>query len=311
MLKARVPLPLVLCVAVGAVGAVGAACSSGTSTGGAPAPPGTSARVTTSNRPSNLTGSAAEGASPSGGRPTPIVYRPANLSRTRKVPLVVALHASGGTPAGFEATSRWNQMASRHRFVVAYLGSAAPAWKYLSNVAYISREITRIERAQNIDHNRVYVTGFSAGAYISYFVGCKLSGQIAGIAPVSDGMVLRTCHLARPISELTIIGTQDILPLGGTGRFPSVYQVASLWRRLDRCPRRRPSTSRVGPTLQRVWAPCRDGSAVGLYILNGGHHVYPGAPTDAAMGPQFQSDASYDATRAIWAFFASHSPRRG
>jgi len=241
-----------------------------------------------------------------GSRPAPIIYRPRGLSRAKRVPLVIALHASGGVPAGFEARSGWNQLADGNGFVVAYLGSAAPAWKSPSNVAYISSMIDKVSAAQRIDPRRVYVTGFSAGAYISYFVGCRLSRKVAAIAPVSSGMLPQTCHLARPVSELTIIGTMDILPLKGTARFPPAASVAALWRGLDHCPARAPRAVQVGPTGQTTWAGCADGSAVGLYIINGGRHVYPGS-SDAAPG---SPDASYDASRAIWAFFAAH-PAKG
>src|ERR1700757_5211584 len=48
----------------------------------------------------------ASGALPSTGPgPAPIVYRPPGLSRARAVPLVIALHATGGTPATFRLTT--------------------------------------------------------------------------------------------------------------------------------------------------------------------------------------------------------------
>src|SRR6202011_907635 len=118
---------------------------------------------------------------PPGPRPAPIIHLPPGFSRARQAPLVIALHASGGTPAGFEATSGWDQVANQHGFVVAYLGSGAPAWKDPSNVAYISSEIDQLESTYNVNPRRVYVTGFSAGAYGTYLVGCGLSSKVAAI----------------------------------------------------------------------------------------------------------------------------------
>lgn len=235
-------------------------------------------------------------------RPAPIVHLPPHWSAGRRVPLVIALHASGGDPAGFETTSGWDAVADEHGFVVAYLGSAAPAWKYVSNVAYISAEIHSLTARYNIDPHRVYVTGFSAGAYISYFVGCRLSGTVAAIAPVSGVMVSQHCNPAHPVSELTIIGTHDIIPLAGTPRFPAPAKVTALWRRLDRCPATRPKTTVTGPTSEQTWSSCAAGSAVGFYVINGGVHVYPGAPGLPASDPS----ASYDASEAVWSFFAAH-----
>src|SRR5260221_5768994 len=44
-----------------------------------------------------------------GPRPAPIVHLPSGWHSGARVPLVIALHASGGTPAGFEATSGWDR----------------------------------------------------------------------------------------------------------------------------------------------------------------------------------------------------------
>lgn len=222
------------------------------------------------------------------------------------MPLVIALHPSGSTPARFEAVSGWDRVADRHGFVVAYLGSAAPAWKSPSQVAYIDNEIRRLTRERDIDPQRVYVTGFSAGAYISYFVACRLSARVAAIAAVSGAMAPQRCEPSRPVSELTIFGSHDIIPLTGTGRFPAATKVAALWRALDHCPERRPRTSLAGPVTEQTWGPCGDGAAVALYVVHGGRHAYPGSPKLAPSEP----DAQLDASAAIWAFFAAH-PSRG
>jgi polyhydroxybutyrate depolymerase len=235
-------------------------------------------------------------------RPAPVVHLPSNARQGGRLPLVIALHASGGTPKGFERASGWDRVADAHGFVVAYLGSADPAWKDPSNVVYIAAQIRRLEARYPIDPHRVYVTGFSAGAYITYFVGCRLSLLVTAIAPISGAMAPQRCKPTRPISELTIIGTKDIVPLSGTRRFPAPATVTARWRVIDGCPKSPASTSIVGPTTERVWSPCAQGTAVGFYVIAGGKHAYPGAPGTAGNSP----DSRYDASRAAWAFFASH-----
>jgi polyhydroxybutyrate depolymerase len=245
-----------------------------------------------------------DGGAPSGARPAPVVYRPPGLSFSKAVPLVVALHASGGTPASFEAKTGWDKVANAHGFVVAYLGSAAPAWKDTSNIGYISSEISSIEKSQHIDARRVYETGFSAGAYISYGVGCQLSRQVAAIAPVSDSMPPQSCHLARPVSEFVITGTNDLIPLAGVPRlgFPSMQNVEALWRKLDGCPGNGPKSSTSGAISNTTWGSCADGSAVQLDIINGGIHVWPGSSGLAQTTPDSQMNAS----AVIWSFFSKH-----
>lgn len=224
----------------------------------APVQPADSSALPASDLSASASTTSDTSPTPGGPRPAPIVYRPPGLSRSRTVPLVVALHASGGTPALFEARTGWDQVANKHGFVVAYLGSAAPAWKNPSNVNYIGSMIRRIKRSQHIDPRRVFVTGFSAGGYISFEVACRLSGLVAAIAPVSGVMAPQTCNPPHPVSMLSIFGTKDIIPLSGTALFPSVYSVASHWRQLDSCASSRPSrVKQVGPIRERGAAPRR------------------------------------------------------
>ncbi len=236
----------------------------------------------------------------------PIVYVPAELP-AGKVPLVIALHGSGGTPLGMESSTQFDRLARRHGFIVAYLASGSPGdnWILPSETASISSTIDRLEASEPIDPTRVYVTGFSAGGYESYRSGCLLSKKVAAIAPVGVSMnqaLYQTCTVSRPVSTLIVIGSADAGHYGGYSGLPSAPEAAAKWRALDGCPPAPPSTSRApGPTNRRIWTGCADGSAVGLNVVVGGGHTWP--------GPQLGSstpDGRYGASAAIWAFFAAH-----
>jgi polyhydroxybutyrate depolymerase len=221
------------------------------------------------------------------------------------VPLVVALHASGGYPATFEAGSGLDAVAKQHGFVVAYLGSpepTSPAWRLVDmsrNLAYVSSEIKSLTMSENIDPKRVYVTGFSAGASMAYFVGCQLSSQVDGIAPVSGAMEFTDpCHISHPVSELEVIGTSDAIPINGSALLLSDVQMAALWRRLDGCVSQS-STTVTGPVSEYTWNRCNEGSGVKLFVIQGGTHQWPGP---GAGG----TDARFSAAQAVWAFFEAH-----
>jgi polyhydroxybutyrate depolymerase len=246
-----------------------------------------------------------QGVASASSRPAPIVYRPPGLRRSRPVALVVALNASGGVPATFETTSGLDAVADQHGFVVAYLGSLAPtspAWllgDMPQNLAYIGSEIKSLTVSENIDPKRVYVTGFSAGATMAYFVGCQLSSLVDGIAPVSGAMRFTDpCHLSHPVSELDVIGTRDAIPIAGTTRLLSDEQVSARWRRLDGCASR--SSSAVSGTVtERTWSQCKGSSGVGLYVIQNGTHQWPGPQASG-------TDAQFAAASAVWAFFDAH-----
>lgn len=241
-----------------------------------------------------------------GVRPAPIIYRPSYLSPTAQVPLVIALHGSPGTPTTMQGTTHFEQVADEHGFEVAYLGSPCPSsWKNVSvDVPYISSEIDQLEAAGNVDPKRVYVTGVSAGGYATYFVGCGISSKVAAIAVVSSAMLnsVKTCPLTHPVSELTIIGTNDAIPIDGGPNLRGAAPTENLWATLDGCSGA-PSASQLTPATQATtWSRCTNGTSVGLYVIQGGHHTWPGTYGLAPSDP----DSQYNASEGIWAFFAAH-----
>ncbi len=204
-----------------------------------------------------------------------------------------------------------NSVAAQHRFVVAYLGTSDPAhaWAPPSDTTYVHNMIGAITRTQNIDPDKVYVIGFSAGGYEAWRVGCLYSSQVAGIAIVANNMnqqLYNSCKLTRPESEYLLVGGADsIRPTGIPGKLPSAAKTTARWRQLDGCAggSARPLT-RSNITFQ-TWTSCIDGSAVSLTYVGGGLHNWPGGPTISTAADPYSK--RYDASQAIWAFLSPHS----
>ncbi len=246
--------------------------------------------------------------SQSGLRLPPIIYRPSWLSRASKAPLVIALHGGGTPGAGpqsMEGLTHFEALANQKGFVVAYLDSSSQTnpWNPRTNdLAYVSSMIDQLKVSQNVDPNRVYITGFSAGGNETWLAGCELSNKVAAIAVVAYDMrkaLYDSCQITRPVPELLMIGDQDGIRFTGLpGRVISAYQATARWRALDGCAAAPVQTQQVSAVLQQTWTACTDGSAVGLYVIHGGGHDWPpygdGSPTN------------YSASAAIWAFFSAH-----
>jgi polyhydroxybutyrate depolymerase len=251
-------------------------------------------------------------APPVGPRLQPIIYRPANLPRSRKVPLLIALPGVGGTPHNMQRGTRFDRLADMHGFVVAYLASAdrARPWRpaaWPQDLRYISSMIDRLKLRDNVDPKRVYVVGFSNGGAFTFVVGCRLSSKIAAIVPVSAIMNTKLdvpCAISHPVSELSIIGNADGRFNGLGGYTLSADQVAATWRAKNGCQAGQPArVSQVGSAIEKTWGPCAAGSAVGLYVVQGGTHIYPGDPSFNL--PPSNPDAQFDASPAIWAFLSA------
>ena len=277
----------------------------GTTTGATPATTtgSTTTPTTVSTIPSMCRTQAAAG------RQSAIICRPPGLSSSTKIPLLIALEGSGGTPSGMMTGTGFNSLATKYGFEVAYLGSvdAVHNWwtaydpNYLS---YFSSMISQLEGTDNIDPTRIYFAGFSAGGLASYRAACELGGKVAAFADLGAVVGPHRCFsLPAPVSQLTILGTQDRYPVSGT--VTSGTATATRFTGLDGCTAQS-STTQVGPTSQHIWSNCNAGTTVGLYVIQGGGHVWPQPQPTPPYAPTGSPDAQYYASLAIWQFLSPH-----
>ena len=230
-----------------------------------------------------------------------VVFRPANLSKAQPVPLVVL---PTGSISDTRTRTNIEAPANQRGFVVAYAqinksyndvvhaaGTEDPAHPY-PDMVDISNVIDTVVASENIDPARVYMTGFSLGATLTYRAGCILSGKVAAIAPVAGVVVDSNCHATRPVSLYAFNGTNDPgAPYNGGGGFPSVAAAIDLWKGYDGCTG---SSSNMvsGPVTIATWSQCSAGSVVQLATIGGGGHSWP-------------TGGRLDATTAMTAFFLS------
>jgi polyhydroxybutyrate depolymerase len=250
-------------------------------------------------------------------------------------PLVVELHGGGGNAGAIERQTGFFDLADEKGFLVAAPnGTGRRADRLLTwnagwccgqasqndvdDVGFVAAMLDDIAAHYPLDVDRVYVTGFSNGAMMTYRVGCALADRIAAIAPVSGALDDDGCAPSRPVPVLAIHGTadQNVPYDGGVGtaqenRFPSergradrsVADSVGFWVSHDGCPAI-PAQRRDGTVIQATYGPCADGSEVVLDSIGGGGHAWPGGRKGrpAADAPA----TGLDATAAIWDFFARH-----
>jgi polyhydroxybutyrate depolymerase len=248
------------------------------------------------------------------------VYRPAHLVASPG--LVIALHGALADGYQIEVQSAFDLQADRLGWIVAYPDGVADGWDAYScchhpgvdDVVFIAKLIDHLETTDSVDANRVYITGFSRGAMMSYRIGCELSSGVAAIAPVSGNMATATgnamdlpCFPHRPISVLAIHGTADPkVPLLG-GYTDIVYsplsEIMRKWRELDQCSDS-PTVNVSGPSTTTSW-PCSHGSTVAMRVVAGGGHAWPASGANGIFEPN-GPDRSFDASSVIADFFLSH-----
>jgi polyhydroxybutyrate depolymerase len=228
-------------------------------------------------------------------------------------PLILLFHGFLGTGASMEQlTGMLTKGAAMGSYVAAPDG-AAKNWQinaHGTDAVFVDTLVGRLTSLACIDLDRVYATGFSAGAAFTILYGCARQDRVAAIATVAVDFQLG-CTTPMPI--LAFHGTKDgAVPFdnGAIGvSLPGVkvrgteLNMAD-WARLDGC-RPTPLDEKIGSEVtKQTWANCAPGSDVVLYRIEGGGHSWPGANPSSGFGLTTEQIA---ATDEILAFFAAHS----
>jgi polyhydroxybutyrate depolymerase len=272
---------------------------------------------------------------------TYILHVPQKYDPKTKVAVVIALHGSGGNARNMLQQGKWVEKSDKEGFIVVGLDGTLkdPArrpnlpmnprgWndgglglskpdnrRNVDDVGFINAVIDRLLVTGMVDPHRIYVTGFSNGAGMTFRVGAELSERVAAIAPVANGLPVSPSSLKFPVSLILIWGTDDpINPIkGGTVmRFGENLSRASAedswkkWGTLLSCPPTPKTIVKQKRVEGKALAPCRAGSEAVFYRVDGLGHNWPsgGAPLPAIIVGK-QSNA-IDATDLIWSFFAKH-----
>jgi len=266
------------------------------------------------------------------------LHVPDALRKNRDLPLVIAFHGSGVDGAAMEKFSKFSELADREGFIVAYPDAIGHEWNdgrearkirsqasHVDDVAFVEAMIIQISSLRRIDPKRIYAAGFSNGGIFAHYLGSKLAGRLAAIAPVSGGLaepVLRDFKPAAPLSVCMIHGAADkAVPYDGgavdnhdNGRVIGATQSGNLWTQQANNVFAAPTTSLLSDTTsqghRRVkftrWSAPKQKTEVVLYTIEDGGHGWPNDPQAASMLRFWRSTHTFDTTKAIWDFFKSH-----
>ncbi len=153
-----------------------------------------------------------------------LLYAPKNLNVCQPTALVIDAHGATqsapsqlfGKPAFCTGgTTCWNGPGSGWRLeaetpgggfvlVTPVSATSANTWDTTSDPMFMAQIVTAIEKVAMIDPKRVYMTGISNGAELSYATGCAHPDVFSGISPNSGGTLGGTfCNMiSKPISDI-------------------------------------------------------------------------------------------------------------
>jgi polyhydroxybutyrate depolymerase len=239
--------------------------------------------------------------------------------------LVLILHGRNGTAADLRHRTRstFDKLADRDGFIVVYPDAPGGTWNsghayaksQTDDVGYLSALIDSLSAEFNVDASRVYVTGFSNGASMTYRLACERPDKIAAIAPVGGGLaerLMRPCAIGsrRPIPLLVMHGTADPINRFDDGEREGNIQY---WIRRNGCSTvatisQLPDTDPSDGTRTRIerYENCQAAADVALYAIEGCGHHWPGGNEPLRLRNNGRECNDFDAGVVIWDFFKKH-----
>jgi polyhydroxybutyrate depolymerase len=277
---------------------------------------------------------------------TYLIHIPPSYDLSKSVTLLIALHGGGGTGQNMVRLTRggFDKISDAKGFIVVYPNGIEKHWndgrseeearyrshkENIDDVGFISALIDSLVKKRNIDPNRVYVTGMSNGATMSYRLACELSGKIAGIAPVAGNIprnLILSCFPTMPVSVLAINNVNDpLMPFAGgdvtgpyglkkLGKVLSAQESLKFWVNIDNCtavpvisfePDADPED---GTRIRKEsYTNGKNGTEVILYVVEGGGHTWPGGYPYFSESVIGKTSSDMNAVEVIWDFFEKHS----
>jgi len=221
-------------------------------------------------------------------------------------PLVLSIHGYRSNAAQQEKLSGFSLLADSEGFIALYPDGLDDKWRFAgrtdADVKFLLAAIEAVAAKAPVDRNRIYSTGISNGAEMSWRLACDAPDKFAAFGFVS-GAYLEVCNPPPRHPLIIFHGTADrLLAYEGKGPFMGVRDFAIRWASGSGC---NPAKSgeivyqKGDATGERF--RCQTGREVDLYTLQGKGHSWPGSKMPARI-----TSKNVDATAAIWAFFKAH-----
>jgi len=249
-----------------------------------------------------------------------IVHLPAGTDNVKALPILLAFHGGGGEAEQYQQSAGLDAVADREKFVVVYpygmgvLPRRLLTWnageccglamnRNVDDVGFAVAVLDDVMRRTPIDKGRVYATGHSNGAMMSYRLAAERADRIVAIAAVAGAYNQETFAPSRPVAVLDIHSVSDPRALynGGMGpAFPGTSVQSShrpvltginRFTRNNKCADSTVTETRTGQAGTNnagqsatliTWKRCAAGGAVAHWKLTGVGHGWPGDMSAAA-----------------------------
>jgi polyhydroxybutyrate depolymerase len=218
------------------------------------------------------------------------------------LPLVIALHGGGGSADQCETDYGLTIKANAENYIIVYPEGVQSdgilkvrTWnagtccdyaveKNIDDVHFISVLIDDLVKNYKINSKKVYLTGMSNGAILSYRLACEIPNKITAIAAVSGPLSLKqACQSTKPIPimHLHSVLDQKVPFNGGTGilgnTFPAVAAGLTTWSKINECKTLAKVIKDDSKYKLTQWLDCKNNAIITYYLTKDGGHSWPGS----------------------------------
>ena len=217
-----------------------------------------------------------------------ILYPPTLESPDISLKLVINFHGYGDCAGAYaEDIGNFyglNNLADDEGFLIVYPQAMIrekgdPYWEpgdvgpdiAINDVMFARRLVSDVANKLQIDIEKTFAVGFSNGGMMAYDLACTAADVFDSVAIMSGVRLDGACDESISKSVLHFHGSDDsVIPLDGSGDFPSVYSSIDFWVEQNQIPEGSEISSVLNGgdvTLERHVGG-REGTEVNLYVIN-------------------------------------------
>lgn len=252
---------------------------------------------------------------------------------------VIVFHGGGGTSKTMAKNNSLSHWATKIGFVAVFPQAFNKNWndgrvavtEEPDDVAFTKAIINVLHKNFGVDKARVFATGISNGAMMTYKLACDAPGIVRAIAPVAGNIPesqMTKCGALPGTPLMMFSGTDDpLMPYDGgvigedshtlirhianpaDDQIASAPETASFWAEINRCRRvietRLDDIADDGTSVVQLEYVCPPSGQTILYRIEGGGHTWPGSK---AQAPRISGKTSQDidASQTMLKFFQKY-----
>jgi polyhydroxybutyrate depolymerase len=256
------------------------------------------------------------------------------------MPLVIALHANGGTSKGFEKYTGFSDLAAKEKFMVMYPQGCHNTWNVsgmqpvgdikntCNDLSFIKELVLYAIKECNADKDNIFLFGYSRGGAMALHVSDTLAKMFRGMALVSSSITTKRAayfgaRIGLPV--LLMNGTADpVIPYeGGNAQNTDLNKnysylhsdsLLQMFLKVNEC-NNEPIEAEIpdkdkedgASALSFTWKSTINNTEIMLVKVNGGGQGIPGCGQYQAKRYIGSVCNDFNGSRMAWEFFKRNS----